>query len=444
MTVRIINNLLQKNYHQITHTSSITTFKQYTNYKIIIKSNEKINLKINDDNHILLNKEYDSKYIIDYFYTMENINIKIICNGEYNIQQSDDYRVLHHLILLSNYFDNNKELYNQSNIISTYYNKINIEGYYSYYIINDYRKINNIGIKLQGNLQIKTKPICNLFYYIGQNGCLQTQNKLTHSNKIITSIVDNSDHYTITTDTTCYIQKLCNFPIGINQYTIEHEFNYNTVNDVITIIAFTERYEIMEKNINILRNQTKQCNIILVGSTDEDIEFCKKMNVNYVKCNNKPLGLKWQVGVYYAKLFNPESIMILGSDDLISKDYIKIGYNHIKSGYDMVGIRSWYLNDNNKIYKIEYTDKVKITLGSGRMYSSRILDKINWELFELFIDKGLDDHGYNMVKNNNGKYLDNIKDGYLTSIKGDWEMINTLETFKQYEKSGYITINQFW
>jgi hypothetical protein len=438
---RIINNILKKNNHNIIHYLSINKFEPYTNYKIIIKNyniSEKIYLKIKDDTNTIIEKNYDSNYIIDYFFTSDNTNINIMTNGQYIIKINEEFKILHHLILLSNYFDNIKELYNQSNIIPNYHNNIIIQGNYTHYSINNYRKLNNIGMKLEGKILIDgLSDGYKLFYFIGQNGYIRTKNKLTYSNHILTSIIDESNSYSLITDTICNIQKLCY--VSINDLTIEHNYKF-ALHDIIVIIAFTGRYEIMKKNIMLLKNQSKKCGIILVGSTDEDIEFCKSQDVYYIRCNNKPLGLKWQVGVYYARLFNPESIIILGSDDLLSKNYIKIAYNNIKLGYDMIGIRSWYINNDGDIYYIKYTDKINITLGGGRIYSRRILDKINWELFELFIDKGLDDYGYHNVKNNGGKYLDNLEGAYLTSIKGDWEMINSFDKMKQYEKLGYIEI----
>lgn len=238
----------------------------------------------------------------------------------------------------------------------------------------------------------------------------------------------------------------CFYIFKMLHYEFNHQFKFNYPSqeyDVIIIIAFTGRYHVLEENIKLLRKQNNihySCGIVLVGSSDEDMEFSNNISVNehvyYCQCSNNPIGLKWQTGVYYSRLFNPKSIMILGSDDILSVNYIDKFYSLINR-YDFIGIMKWYIinNDDINLYKLEYTNNVDIPLGSGRMYSRNILDKCDWNIFEIFRNCGLDSYGYLTAK----KLSDNIliyeeDDISLLSIKGNWSHINSFNKIYESDK----------
>ena len=185
----------------------------------------------------------------------------------------------------------------------------------------------------------------------------------------------------------------------------------------------------------MLNNQTETdiC-IILAGSTSSDLHFMINMssqfeNVYYIITPNNPCGLKWHVATLFSRLFNPNAIIILGSDDVLSLNYLSIFYKYICNGYDLVGKRSWYImNDSDpNIYQVNYTDLVDMSLGAGRMYSKKILDKYDWHMFEFLRDRCLDDLGYHNVKKCNGVILDDVSDACVLSVKGDWDQFNPFD-----------------
>lgn len=331
----------------------------------------------------------------------------------------NNYQKFHYAVILS---------YNLSNQIS---HNIKIKGELNHINIHNYRKMNNIAFQITNGYIIYESNdyvLCYCYKYndskfiINDNIIKMDGNLILYLGKVF--------RYGLLGDNIIF-SKMSHVPI--NESSIIYE-KKETKYSLIVVIAFTQRYDIMRKNLNSLKN----CHIILVGS-DCDLEFCKSQNTSYVICNNDYLGLKWQIGVYFARLFNPTGIIILGSDDILSNNYLKT-INELSIKYDMIGVRHWYIEYQKRTYYVEYTDKVKITLGSGRYYSRQILDKIQWELFEIFLNKGLDDYGYYQVINHQGKNIDDDKNLSITSIKGEWDMINDFQKFCEFENLGYITM----
>ena len=208
---------------------------------------------------------------------------------------------------------------------------------------------------------------------------------------------------------------------------------------VACVIAFKDRHDMVEVNIRSLLMQSLSPAIILVASNPSDLVFSKKMQEKYSKvffvvCPNFPVGKKWDTGVQFAKLINPESLLILGSDDVLSPGYIQEAYKKIGKGSgskigaaDLVGSIKWRIYDSDKkLYSLSYNDKiVKITLGGGRLYSRYFLDSCEWSIFDKGISKNLDNLGHNKVVAFSDK-IELISDSeFILSIEGNWEVMNS-------------------
>ncbi len=144
----------------------------------------------------------------------------------------------------------------------------------------------------------------------------------------------------------------------------------NIYTDVVCLIAMWGRQELVQINIDCLKKQTKVPKIVLVISTDDDKEFAIRNNVHWVYTDNQPLGKKWQIGLEECKKFNPNAILINGSDDILSLNYVKNCYQYIQNGYDVVGKNNWYILDLLKVkpYNLQYKNK-NLLIGEGRMIS---------------------------------------------------------------------------
>lgn len=227
-------------------------------------------------------------------------------------------------------------------------------------------------------------------------------------------------------------------------YVQDLELKEDTPDDeveVACVIAFKDRHKMVEANIKALLMQSIKPKIILVASSDSDVEFCEKMQKKYAGISfgihpNNPIGGKWEYGVQLARLINPNSVLILGSDDVLSLNYIEDAYKKIKegkgsseNGLDLVGSISWMIyNIDKELYDLSYNEKVvPIVLGGGRLYSKYFLDSCDWNLFEKEKNKHLDSYGHNKVKDFSGKIGLVSSSEFILSIKGPWEVINSAE-----------------
>tara|TARA_B100001059_G_scaffold236815_2_gene290825 strand:+ start:6098 stop:7180 length:1083 start_codon:yes stop_codon:yes gene_type:complete len=146
--------------------------------------------------------------------------------------------------------------------------------------------------------------------------------------------------------------------------------------------------------------------IIVVYSLDEDFQRIKDLpNIHFVKHDNNPLSLKFQKGVSEAKQFNADAIMILGSDDIVSQEYIDKSHDYLDKEYQYIGINTW-LNScfyrNNFIYT-EATYRYRVQgdgIGAGRIISKYLLDMCKWNLyvFSRPLNKCLDGNSFKNIK----------------------------------------------
>lgn len=199
----------------------------------------------------------------------------------------------------------------------------------------------------------------------------------------------------------------------------------------VVVIATHERIEITTKNINSLKLQHPTPKIVVICSTQEELEYYKALGVSVALEPNKPLGRKWQCGVHIAKNLNANPMIILGSDDLISNDFFKKTFNKLNEGYEFIGCTEWITWDvkNNKYYHCKYQNANKdYPIGSGKVYSKSLLKKINYKVFDPKADRKLDDQGHRMIVANNANvYL--FREPLVLAVKGGWNEMNKVEAY---------------
>ena len=112
--------------------------------------------------------------------------------------------------------------------------------------------------------------------------------------------------------------------------------------------------------------------------------------------NDMTLGAKWQMGVNFARQCDPDAIMIVGSGNWFTNGWVKTLYPYLDD-YDVVGSEAMY------VYQIRKREQVMIhwggyynnarkgdMLGAGRLVSRRILDKVDWQIYNTNLNSGLD------------------------------------------------------
>lgn len=195
----------------------------------------------------------------------------------------------------------------------------------------------------------------------------------------------------------------------------------------VVLIATDKRVKITSTNIRLLQQQTVKPKIVLVISDKEEFIYYTNVfpDIELIYQANKPLGLKWQKGV--TKDANP--LIILGSDDILRIDYIETCLRLLVKGYEMIGLTSWYVLDEfrKKLYQSSYSNKNKnFPLGSGRVYSKQLLEKLKFKIFDTTANRRLDDLGYHSAVKAKANIL-LIREPELLSVKGNWETMNPIQ-----------------
>ena len=208
---------------------------------------------------------------------------------------------------------------------------------------------------------------------------------------------------------------------------------------IVSITASYQRPEITIDTLNLFKNQKYLVKSILVGSSLAEQKAAEQVDAVYVNHANHPLGSKWQAGVDKARELNPDAILICGSDDWLTSNWCEVCSKEIEKGFDLVGKTRWCLCDVHpgkslQLFRIHYkVKKRKDPIGSGRLISRKVLDKLNWELFPKNKDKYLDWESWTRIKKAGGtlKLLDNREDIWAMCIKSTWKSKSNWITSKK-------------
>lgn len=164
--------------------------------------------------------------------------------------------------------------------------------------------------------------------------------------------------------------------------------------------------------------------IVVVYSLDIDYNNLKNIkNCDFYKFQNNPISLKWNHGINMAKKYNPDAVMITGSDDLINPEYLKIVKNLIYKEYDYIYNDNWIrmiVFNNEFFFMSEKYIQRKDGIGSGKVISRKILNKCNWNIYNFNSPKGLDWRSYKVFN----KY---IKKPIKNPLKYTTLLIKTVE-----------------
>lgn len=225
----------------------------------------------------------------------------------------------------------------------------------------------------------------------------------------------------------------------------------------VVLICSHERKEITTENIKSLLHQSVRPKIMLVVSDPAERTYYRSIRCECHLCKdidwnsdiivglhpNKPLGAKFQFGVRACKGFNPDLLIITGSDDILGRNFVKNACQQVFDGADFVGLKQWFIFHEEVLHLYEY--KAMIPLGT-RVYSRTMLKQVNWNLFDVTRDRLLDDKGYFAARQSTLKMVmiaDVMGAGLnVVSIKGAWPMLNPYEKMKHSPnckllKSGY-------
>ena len=147
--------------------------------------------------------------------------------------------------------------------------------------------------------------------------------------------------------------------------------------------------EICFAGLNRLRKHPDfNIDVLAVISEEEMIPLCERYNVKWVMHENRPLAKKKNFGLKAARHYEIDFMLEIGSDDLVTDSLLTSYKEFLK--YDFFGIRDVaYINSEDGACR-RLTSKS--TYGAGRMISRKVLEKMNWKLWDDHKEKGLDNN----------------------------------------------------
>lgn len=195
----------------------------------------------------------------------------------------------------------------------------------------------------------------------------------------------------------------------------------------IVVIACWGRLPLLEINLRLLSYQNVK--VVVVTSTDEDFAALHKSTATAIKTANNPLGRKWQAGVEKARELGADPLIILGSDDFLSNNFISKACDLAKY-HDFVFFDEWYIHapKEQKNYFLKYNMMLydKPPLGSGRVFSKRFLERHEWKIFDSERDWHLDNFIWE-TKHYEDRLHWNPDGMNILAVKGPWEAMNSLD-----------------
>ena len=175
-----------------------------------------------------------------------------------------------------------------------------------------------------------------------------------------------------------------------NIYIHASEMNIDTT-DYIIMIPVWKRRLILEK---VLSNLNKKKKILLLVSTLDDYNYAKENNYSFLLSSNHPLGRKLNNGIHYIEYVSKikyKYLMVLGSDDIISDEYIKECIDQLRcTSTDIIGSEQQILINDDKLLYRKYYNHYNKTFGSGRIYTKNAIKMLNYKLCDDNLSKGID------------------------------------------------------
>jgi len=127
-------------------------------------------------------------------------------------------------------------------------------------------------------------------------------------------------------------------------------------------------------------------------SNDEDEAKIEEYGYEYVRCENKPLGNKHNIGLEALRDIDFDYILQLGSDDLITNEYLEYALAAMQSKIDVFGVDRLYFTEigTEDACKFVLTTHKNVLIGAGRFISHKVIKLLDYEMWPHDINRGLD------------------------------------------------------
>lgn len=203
----------------------------------------------------------------------------------------------------------------------------------------------------------------------------------------------------------------------------------------VVTFPMSGRHKMVKLNIELLLKEN--CTVLIGIDRKEDLDFIRSLGydqnkVQIVPTCSEPLGKKFQECVHAARKIGATTVIVTGSDDILSSGFIQKGIDHIRHGDDFLCLNHWFIYDpkTKKEYQLRY--KMTFPLGGGRVFSQKYLDRVNWKVYDDRVTVRTDDFAWDNLMYED-KITFNVSGMNILSIKGNWETMNSLDAILKSE-----------
>jgi len=130
------------------------------------------------------------------------------------------------------------------------------------------------------------------------------------------------------------------------------------------------------EGIQRLRDETTlDIQVFAAISETDSLAVCGEYGVKYIFATNTPLGAKWNTAFNFAMQSNPDAVLIMGDDDLISSEYLDDLINDFPPDLCCGLNRIAFLNCKTMEAR-DFKYQQKKTIGAGRFIPKWVLNKL--------------------------------------------------------------------
>jgi len=208
--------------------------------------------------------------------------------------------------------------------------------------------------------------------------------------------------------------------------------------NIVGIMAAHQRPEITRETLRLLKErQALPFHEIIVMGGPEEQAVAQSAGCEFLRVPNEPLGRKYQCGLFWSRIYNPDAVTVLGSDAWLSPEWLKESSRLLREGAECVGSLDWHTCCVKPGRPVEilhhqyHPEARKDFAGGGRTYAASLLDRMGWDLFPPAAPRNLDHYCMERVRRAAGKVAPLSDQAAVMGIKGPWPTLNHFEKLKK-------------
>lgn len=204
------------------------------------------------------------------------------------------------------------------------------------------------------------------------------------------------------------------------------------------ITAVWKRPQVFEMFAKGIKALNVDIRVIVAGSEGETSrKMVESHGFEYIEVANSPLSNKMNAASLAAK--GSDYVICMGSDDVIQPILMQQYLLWMGQGYDFIGSTDYYFYDlktKKAAYWGGYINRGRRgeTVGAGRIFSKKLMNRCDWKLWSDGVDKGLDSTSKLNIKGRIKKFRLKQLGMYAIDIKSD----ENITKFELWPNTTYI------